>query len=96
MRTLASFLISSIAFGSLNYAHFHRVAYCTDCFVFYGLPFTFVREGGFVGTTSILWSGLFADLLAVVVVSLVLAEFWKRQSARLTRNKGGGTHRGDL
>jgi hypothetical protein len=85
-RTYAAGLLASAGlFALLNYFDFHRQIDCADCFFPYGKPFTFFREGGYAGGGGVVWTGLTADVLAVVMVAAVLAYLWKWCSGQLSK-----------
>jgi len=66
-------LISSCVFGLVNAPNFIRPVSCWDCFFPYGVPFTLFREGGYAGGGGLVWPGLLADLLVVIVFGIALA-----------------------
>lgn len=65
-------LISVVVFVILNVGNFGRPVSCDDCFVPYGLPFTFFIEGGFVTVGRVVWYDLLGDCLAVCVVGAAI------------------------
>lgn len=48
---------------------------CADCGRFFGYPFYFYQEGGLVPIKKILWLGLVADLVFVIIFSFVIGLF---------------------
>jgi len=83
--------ITLLVFGLVNVAHFLRPAGLNDNFRQYGIPFTFYRDGGFVGNTYVwqpgrfIWSGLIADAAFVAVAIVLLGITWQRVTANRTR-----------
>ena len=79
-RYLTALAASACALGMVNDLNFRRPVYRDDCLLPYGFPFTFVREGGFVGVTRFVWRGVFADCLFVLLLAAVLGFVWNRVS----------------
>lgn len=79
-------LLSAWAFAIANRVNFRYAYVCCDFVSSYGVPFTFLKQGGFVGITIYLWRGIVADALAVVLVGAVAGWIWSRLS-----REGAGT-----
>lgn len=75
--------VAFLLFFSVNYANHMRRTYCDDCYYDYGLPFTFLREGGFEHGRYIFRSGLLGDLLVTLVAGLILRFLLARFATRL-------------
>lgn len=56
---------------------------CYDCHARHGVPFAYVRDGGWVGNWGFLWPGLVADLVVVVLVGLLLGAILSRFAGKL-------------
>ena len=65
-------LVSAFIFGLLNYVQFHRPGVCDDCFRSYGVPFTAYQSGGFVTVAVLVWPGIVADVLVMLVVGIAI------------------------
>lgn len=73
---LSASVLTIFAFSLLNIANYLRPVVGDLSFRSYGLPFTFYREGGYVGewewhSGAMLWRGLLADALIVASVAAV-------------------------
>jgi|SRR6185437_15878173 len=89
-RYLSATGITLLVFGLMNVAHFVRPAGYDDSFRPYGIPFTFYREGGFVGNYvwhagRFIWGGLIADAAFVAVAIVLLGMAWQRISSDRVR-----------
>ena len=71
-------------FVIINTIPFDRYSWCADCFLPHGVPFTLYHEGGLAGGAAIVWPGLLADALIVVVAAWVLGRFWDWAAERRT------------
>ena len=60
--------VSASLFVALNSFNVLRPVTCYDCFFRYGVPFTFYREGGFVGGGGIVWAGLAGDIVVASTI----------------------------
>ena len=70
---LAGLCVSACLFAVVNYANFRKPATCADCYFARGLPFTFFQQGGFGGDSCLVWLGVAADSLAVLVTGVAVA-----------------------
>ena len=77
------FAVRASRLCTVNYANRMRPISCDDCYYDYGLPFAFLREGGFEHGRYILWPGLLGDLMIALVVSLILGFLLARFATRL-------------
>lgn len=73
-----SLAATGLVFVTVNTSHFLRPAMCADCFLPYGLPFTFYHEGGYAGGEGFVWSGLAADVGCVLGLTLLVGCIWER------------------
>jgi hypothetical protein len=55
------FAVRASRLCTVNYANRMRPISCDDCYYDYGLPFAFLREGGFEHGRYILWPRLLGD-----------------------------------
>jgi hypothetical protein len=60
-----------LAFVVANVIHWLRPVSCMDCYFPYGVPFTVYHAGGYAGDAAIVWSGLAADLVCLLVAALL-------------------------
>jgi hypothetical protein len=74
--------IAILLWCGVNAWEYSRPTACCDFVYFYGLPFVFLREGGFASARCILWRGMLEDILVTLFVGLafgfLLARFGKR------------------
>jgi hypothetical protein len=86
----AGMLASAFIFGLLNYMQFQHSGVCDDCFRSYGVPFTAYQWGGFVTVTRLIWLGIVADLLVMLVVGIaigwLLNKIVERRNSRIEQN----------
>lgn len=61
-----------------NYIDLKWGVACWDCDSHVGVPFTIYHEGGFVGGTGWVWSGLFGDIALCTICSFVLGFLWSQ------------------
>ena len=80
-----SMLSVATLFGIANALNLSRTV-CFDCFLFYGVPFAFYQDGGFGGGARILWRGVAADALVLLVCGIAVAEVWERISQHRSQN----------
>jgi hypothetical protein len=77
--------ITLLVFALANTAYW--IVRCCDSFRPLGLPFTFYREGGFIGTNWVwqggrfVWLGVIADVLLIAATILLLGKAWQRFSS---------------
>jgi len=75
----------------MNVAHFLRPAGLNDDFRPYGIPFTFYRDGGFIGNSFVwqagrfIWGGLLADVAFLAVTIVLLGMAWQRVTSDRVR-----------
>lgn len=76
-----AFLGTTVVFFAVNVLHYytHPVT-CADCFFPHGVPFHLYHEGGFVGGDAIMWGGLLADVVIVMVTAALVGSAWKWHS----------------
>ena len=67
-----------LAFALANRIDFHRRVPCCDFIYTRGVPFTFLREGGFQGLHQTLRLGAALDLVTVFTVAALLGWAWNR------------------
>jgi len=79
-RYSIALLGSACALGIANDVNFWLPPPCYDCLLPYGFPFTFVREGGFVGRTIFVWKGVIANCLLMIAFGLLLGLVWSWRS----------------
>ena len=72
-----AFAATGLLFAVINTAHFLRGVTCYDCFLPYGLPFTFYRDGGEGGGRGLQLRGLAADVAVVIVSAGLLVRLWQ-------------------
>ena len=77
-----SLLFSASAFGIANNVHFWRPATCYDCHRPDGIPFTFFQEGGFIGDSGFIWTGVIGDPLVMLVLGFALGLVWNKLAQR--------------
>jgi hypothetical protein len=77
------FAVGSLLLCTVNYANWMRPTSCDDCYYDYGLPFAFLREGGFEHGRYILWPGVLGDLLTTLLVGLIVGIVFARFATRL-------------
>jgi hypothetical protein len=87
---LAASGITLLVFALANTAHFLRPAGYSNAFRPEGLPFTFYREGGFVGKYvwhggQLIWSGIAADAALIAATVVLLGMAWQRVSSHRAR-----------
>jgi hypothetical protein len=76
--------VTLLVFALANTAHFLRPAGYDDSFRPYGLPFTFYREGGFIGHSFVwqdgrfIWPGVIADAAVLAAMVVLLGMAWQR------------------
>ncbi len=76
---VAIFLVA-VVFGLANFDDLTCTIPCSDCSLAYGLPFTFYNGGG--GGSGPVWSGIFDDLLIVLVPGAVIGWLWNRSASK--------------
>jgi len=54
-----------------------RLDNCSDCFRPHGFLFTYFHEGGFMGGSAWIWTGVIVDLLCVFVSAMIITWIWK-------------------
>jgi len=72
--------------GIANALNLSRTVSCFDCFFPYGVPFAFYQEGGYAGGAGILWRGVAADALVLLVCGVAVAKVWERISQHRSQN----------
>jgi hypothetical protein len=77
-RYLIGALGAIVALGVVNYLDYSRPVPCCDSFREGGLPFRFLREGGFGGTRNLLWGGLAGDIGAMALLGGLVWFVWDR------------------
>lgn len=77
----ASLLVLTI-FAIANALNFRRQVTCLDCFFPYGLPFALYQEGGEGGGAGIVWTGLAADVVILILASVLLGWAWTMLALR--------------
>jgi hypothetical protein len=73
--------MTAVAVALVNLLDYRRPVYCADCTVTYGLPFTFMTEGGYVGIRRMLWIGLATDTALALAVGVAAGWAWTRGRA---------------
>jgi hypothetical protein len=73
---LRAFLVVVLAFALANCIDLLRRRPCCDFIYTRGVPFAFLREGGFQGLHQTLWLGIALDLATVLAVA---AWAWNRR-----------------
>jgi hypothetical protein len=86
---LAATGITLLVFTLANTAHWMRCC-LTDSFRPIGLPFTFYRDGGFVGKYvwqggRFTWSGVAADAALIAAIVVLLGTAWKKVNSHRAR-----------
>jgi len=81
--------LSAWGFAIANLVNFRYADRCCDFVNSYGVPFTFLKQGGFVGISVYLWKGIIADALAVVLVGAFAGWVWNRLCTERTRARVG-------
>lgn len=81
-----SMLSVALLFGIANALNLSRTVSCFDCFFPYGVPFAFYQDGGFAGCAGILWRGVAADALVLLVCGVAVAAIWERISQHRSQN----------
>ncbi|HZS06319.1 MAG TPA: hypothetical protein VFD58_15870 [Blastocatellia bacterium] len=82
----AGFLLGQLCFIAANaWSYWHMVIPCEDCGGGFGFPFDWYRVGGYIGTVSMIWSGLVADVIIVLFVSI--GSGWISQRFFSSRNR---------
>jgi hypothetical protein len=76
---LRAFLVVVLAFALANRTDLHRRRPCCDFIYTRGVPFAFLREGGFQGLHQTLWLGAALDVVTVFGVAALLGWAWKRR-----------------
>ena len=76
------FFVAALVFVAANIHDFLRPKTCHDCFFPYGIPFTLYQEGGEGGGAGIVWTGLLADAVIVIVSSVLVAAVWQTLAKR--------------
>ena len=71
-------LCSACALGIANHIYAMRPVTCFDCFWSHGFPFAYYHEGGFAGGEGIVWRGVFADALVIILSGAILGWVWNR------------------
>jgi len=69
-------------FSAINLIDWFRPTHSYDIIHRYGLPFSFLSGGGFVGMYKILWLGAAADLACILALAVVAGWAWKRFSVK--------------
>ena len=65
---------SIVVFGGVNWVALARRAYCFDCGFARGVPFILFHDAGFpFFPARVDWTGLFADILVVLLSGFLLA-----------------------
>ena len=72
---------TSLVFAAANTIHFLRPVTCSDCFFPYGVPFTLYRDGG-KGGGGLVFQGLDADTLVVIISAALFGGFWQWLAAK--------------
>jgi len=82
-RYAIAFVATTTAFILANVVHYYTqpVMYA-DCFFPHGVPFHLYHEGGYAGGEAIMWGGLAADMLIVVVAATFLGTAWQWRSGK--------------
>jgi hypothetical protein len=75
---LRAFLVTVLAFALANRIDFNRRVPCCDFTYTRGVPFAFLREGGFMGLHQTLWLGAALDVAMVFGVAALLGWAWNR------------------
>jgi hypothetical protein len=89
-RYAIGLIFSACLFGIANQLNFHRSTACDDCELPYGVPFTFLRAGGFFAVREYLWLAVLADSALVVLLGTILGWAWNQVSekpARMSRRE---------
>ena len=73
-----AFLIAALAFALANFIDLHRRLPCCDFIYTRGVPFAFLREGGFQGLHQTLWLGAALDVVTVFCIAALLGWAWNR------------------
>lgn len=75
----AASLLALLGFVGLN-VWLNRTfpARCADCHAHIGFPFAYYDAGGFAGDDALLWLGLTADLILVLVTAFGAVLLWQR------------------
>ena len=81
-RFVLGAVVAFLGLVAANVPQFRRPVTCFDCFLPYGVPFTFYREDGFAGDGGLVWLGLACDLLVVLLAGLAIGKAWSWFSAR--------------
>ncbi|HEY1938749.1 MAG TPA: hypothetical protein VGJ33_12505 [Candidatus Angelobacter sp.] len=76
---LRAFLVVVLAFALANRIDLHRRRPCCDFIYTRGVPFAFLREGGFQGLHQILLLGVAVDIVTVFGVAALLGWAWNRK-----------------
>jgi hypothetical protein len=84
----ASLLVSIVLLGLWNHHDFSRTASCADCVHYRGVPFSFIKWGGFAHFQKLIWPGILADAVALVVFAALLAFAWNRIGEKIARGHG--------
>ena len=76
MRSKSFALGCAASFALLVVANYHSYtrmlsSTCDDCYISFGFPFRVWVEGGFVGITQIVWSGVVANIAIAICAGLV-------------------------
>lgn len=67
-----------LAFALANYIDLHWHVPCCDFIYKRGVPFAFLREGGFQGLHQAIWLGSALDVVTVFGVAALLGWAWNR------------------
>src|ERR1700693_6036924 len=89
--TTASLVVLTI-FAVANALNFRRRVMCWDCFFPYGLPFTLYQEGGEGGGAGIVWTGLVADVVILILTSALVGWIWTMIAMRHSSRSSIGEH----
>jgi hypothetical protein len=73
---LRAFLVVVLAFALANCIDLLRRRPCCDFIFKRGVPFAFLREGGFQGLHQTLWLGAALDVVTIFAVAALLGWAW--------------------
>ena len=85
LSLLAGFILAVGVFSGLNFMDLWNG--CTDCDFPAGLPFAFVRLGGWTTERRMFWPGAIGDCF--VYVTLAIAAAWLFDRMRVARRRDG-------
>jgi hypothetical protein len=73
---------AGLVFAAANTVHFLRPVTCSDCFFPYGVPFTLYRHGGRGGGGGLVFQGLAADTLVLIICAALFGGLWQWLAAK--------------